>query len=241
MNSQHIVVDNIVVDIVKKDIKNLHLRVLPPKGAVRITTPLRVSDKIIRRFVTSKLAWIRKRQLILELMDCNTPVEFVSGETHPYQGRHYPLNVVFQNGRPKAELASDGNINLYVRIGSDRVQREKVLYDWYRSQLQDQIPGLLQKWQGIIGVELASWSIKRMKTRWGSCVVHSARICFNLELAKKSPACLEFIVVHELTHLLERKHNARFKSLMDGFMPAWREHERELNSSYLIALGKQGE
>lgn len=231
MKTDHIVVENIVVDVVKKDIRNVHLRVLPPFGRVKVTAPIRLNNNSIRLFVMSKLQWIKKHQLKFESITQAPAHEFVSGEIHHYMGRQYELNVVYHDSRPRVELLNEGTIDLYVRMGSNLAQREKVLDEWYRGQLRDQIPGLIEKWQYTIGVEVASWSVKKMKTRWGSCMVNSKRICFNLELAKRSPYCLEFIVVHELTHLLERFHNKRFKLLMDSFMPEWRICRDELNST----------
>ncbi len=229
MTGNHIVVENIVVDIVKKDIRNLHLRVLPPTGRVRVTAPIRLNDKFIRLFVMSKLSWIKKHQLKFESMPPAQVYEFVTGEMHYYQGRQHELNVIYHDSASRVDLLDDSRINLYVRMGSDRTHREKILTEWYRRALKQQLQALIEKWQYVIGVEVSSWSVKKMKTRWGSCIVNSRRICFNLELAKKPLSCLEFIVVHELTHLLERYHNARFKALMDSFMPEWRVFQRELN------------
>ncbi len=228
MTDNHIVVENIVVDVVKKDIRNLHLRVLPPAGRVRVTAPIRLKDSVIRLFVMSKLSWIKKHQLKFESMGQPVAHEFVSGEIHYYQGKQCELNVFYHNAGPKVEYQGDGRIDLYVRMGGDRTVREKAMTEWYRAQLKEQIPGLIEKWEYIIGVEVDSWTVKKMKTRWGSCLVNSRRICFNLELAKTPRHCLEYIVVHELTHIRERFHNARFKTLMDGFMPGWRQHQREL-------------
>lgn len=230
MHAHHITVENIVVDVVKKDIKNLHLRVLAPQGRVRVTAPLRLNDTAIKSFVISKLSWIRKHQLKFERNGERESLEFVTGENHLYQGKLYPLNVIYHNGRPGVDLNGGSCINLYVRMGSNRLQREKVIIEWYRSRLKEQIPGLIEKWEHIIGVEVKTWAIRKMKTRWGSCMVNSGKICFNLELAKKPQICLEFIVVHELTHLLERSHNHIFKDLMDKFWPDWRHHQRLLNS-----------
>lgn len=231
MTNKHIVVENIVVDVVKKDIKNLHLRVMPPKGRVRITAPLRLNDNTIRLFVMSKLSWIRKHQLRFEGVENPAPLEFVSGEFHHYLGQQYALNVIFHDSKPKVELRDNTYMDLFVRMGSSSGQRQKVMTEWYRFQLKELIPDLLEKWQYVIGVEVASWSVKKMKTRWGSCLVNSRRICLNLELAKKPVSCIEFILAHELTHLLERYHNGRFKALMDSFMPQWRTLKQELNST----------
>lgn len=224
-----IVVGDIVVDVVRKDIKNLHLRVRPPQGKVHVTAPYRITDYSIRSFIVSKLSWIKKHQLKFEGMRDQLELEYISGENHLYQGKSYLLNVIYYDATPKVEIRDNTYIDLYVRPGSNQLQREKVINDWYRSQLKEQVPYLLEKWEYVIGVELNDWGIKKMKTRWGSCNQRDKRIWLNLELAKKPLHCLEFIIVHELTHLLERRHNDRFKALMDNFVPEWRYYKEELN------------
>ena len=155
--------------------------------------------------------------------------QFVSGESHHCQGQSYLLNIIYHDTRPKVEIRDRTYIDLYVKPGSNQLQREKVMIDWHRSQLKKQIPGLIEKWEHIVGVELNDWCVKKMKTRWGTCNRKAKRIWINLELAKKPLHCLEFIIVHELTHLIERYHNDHFRALMDGFMPQWRQYKEELN------------
>jgi len=218
-----------IVDVVRKDIKNLHLGVYPPDGRVRVAAPLRISDEAVRLFVISKLAWIKKRQSRLKAQERESEREYVSGESHYFQGQRYLLNVIYHEEKPRVEIRNKTYIDLYVRLGTDQAGRQKVLNQWYRACLKEQLPILISKWEGIIGVEVNDWRIRRMKTKWGSCSRNTGRIWINLELAKKPSHCLEFIIVHELTHLLERTHNSQFQALMDGFMPQWRQYKDELN------------
>ena len=155
-------------------------------------------------------------------------LEYLSGENLYFQGRRYRLDVVYHDYHPRVSVGV-GDMVLHIRIGSDRQQRELALQEWYRKQLKEQIPDLLAKWEGIIGVRTAAWGVKLMKTRWGTCNIAARRIWLNLELAKKPVGCLEYLIVHELVHLLERLHNDRFKALMDQFLPQWRLYREELN------------
>ncbi|OGQ52261.1 MAG: metal-dependent hydrolase, partial [Deltaproteobacteria bacterium RIFCSPLOWO2_02_FULL_53_8] len=157
------------------------------------------------------------------------PLEYLSNEKHFFMGKGYLLNVITHNACPKVELRNDEYIDLYVREGSGPERRKAVLLSWYRNQLKRLIPPIIEKWQAIIGVEVKEWGIKQMKTRWGTCSIRAQRIWINLEFAKKPEYCLEYIVVHEMLHLLERKHNARYKGYMDRFLPQWRACKEELN------------
>ncbi len=222
-------VSNIVIDVVRKNIKNLHLAVYPPEGRVRVAAPLRVNDEAVRLFAISKLSWIKKQQLKFETQERQPQREYISGESHYFEGYRYLLNVIYHDSMPKVEIRNKKYIDLYVRIGSNTEQRERVLTEWYRQKLKEKIPALLEKWQIIIGVQANEWHVKQMKTRWGSCKIEAKRIWLNLELAKKSTLCLEYIIVHELVHLLERNHNKRFNSLLSKFMPQWKFHQKELN------------
>lgn len=230
---QKITVGNISIDVVRKDIKNLHLGVYPPNGRVRIASPLKVDDEAVRLFAISKMTWIKKQKLKFEAQDRQSQRRFVSGESHYYKGKRYRLNVIYQNAAPKVQVRNKTYIDLYVRIGSTNKQREKVLTEWYRKQLKNQVPALISKWQKKIGVEVNDWGIKKMKTKWGTCTIESRRIWLNLELAKKSEHCLEYIIVHEIVHLIERNHSDRFVGYMDKFMPQWHLYKEELNRSML--------
>jgi len=222
-------VQGIPVEIVRKDIKNLHLGVYPPQGRVRVSVPLRISDEEVRLAVTSRLGWIQKRQQIFAMQERQSKREMITGESHYYQGRRYRLDVIEQNTVPKVSLLNNATIQLRLRPGASADKREVVLYKWYRKQLREQIPPLISKWELKIGVTVAEWRIKKMKTRWGTCNIKARRIWLNLELARKPVSSLEYIVVHEIVHFLERLHNERFRELMDCFMPQWRVHRDELN------------
>jgi len=188
-----ITLGNISIDVVRKDIKNLHLGVYPPNGRVRIASPLKIDDEAVRLFAISKMAWIKKHQLKFEAQQRQSKRQFVSGESHYYKGNRYLLNVIYHNAAPKVEIRNKTYIDLYIRVGSTLEQREKVLTEWYRRQLKDQIPPLIDKWQKIIGVEVSDWGIKKMKTKWGTCTIEKRRIWLNLELAKKSKQCLDIL------------------------------------------------
>jgi predicted metal-dependent hydrolase len=226
--TKQIEVSGITVDVVRKAIKNLHIGVYPPDGRVRVAAPGRMSMESIRLAVIGKLGWIRKHQARFATQERQSPREYITGETHYYQGKRYRLNIQLHGGRPAVLLRHD-TLELQVAADSDRASRERLLYNWYRRQMKEQLPELVAKWEQIIGVQVAECKIKRMKTRWGTCNPLAKRIWLNLELIKKPVHCLEYIIVHELVHLLEKHHNDRFKSLMDQYLPLWRQHREELN------------
>jgi predicted metal-dependent hydrolase len=228
-----ITVSDIPIEVIRKNIKNLHLSVHPPNGRVRIATPLHLDDESVRLFAVSKLSWIKKKKNQFTIQERESEREYVSGESHYYKGIRYLLNVIYRDEKPKVEIRNKTYIDLYVRPGSSKEKRKEVLNEWYRASLKADILPLLEKWQPIIGVSLNDWGVKQMKTRWGTCSQEAKRIWLNLELAKKSTSCLEYIIVHELTHFLERHHNERFKALMNEFMPKWRSHREELNKGIL--------
>jgi predicted metal-dependent hydrolase len=217
----------LAVQVVRKDIKNLHLGVYPPNGRVRVAVPLRVSDDAVRLAVISKLGWIKKQQAKFAAQARESQREMVSGESHYYLGRRYRLRVVERAGPSKVALRNLATFELQVRPGTDRDARERVLNEWYRRRLRQLVPPILAKWEAILGVQAADWGIKKMKTKWGACTVEVRRIWLNLELTKRPVQCLEYIIVHELMHLIERHHNDRFVSLMDAHLPQWR-HQRQL-------------
>lgn len=222
-------VGDLSINVVKKDIKNLHLAVYPPDGTVRIASPLKVDDETIRLFAISKLKWIKKNQAKFQAQPRQSPREYVSGESHYYQGDRYLLNVIYHSSAPKVVVRNKTYIDLYVRHGSIQEQREQVLTNWYRQQLKSEIPQLIAKWEQVIGVSTNDWGVKKMKTRWGTCNIQAKRIWLNLELIKKPQHCLEYVIVHELVHLLERNHGDRFKAYMSKFMPNWNSYKQELN------------
>lgn len=221
------------VQVVRKAIKNLHLGVYPPNGRVRVAAPLAVGDDAVRRAVIGKLSWIRKQQAQFAAQPRQTEREMVSGESHYFLGRRYRLRVVQREGPGQVVLRSRTILELHVRSTSDALERERVLHRWYRLRLRELVPPLLLKWEPILGVHVASWRIKKMKTKWGACSADARRIWLNLELAKKHVQCLEYMIVHELTHLVERRHNDRFVSLLDRHLPHWRHQRKALNSAPL--------
>ncbi|MDP3029889.1 MAG: SprT family zinc-dependent metalloprotease [Deltaproteobacteria bacterium] len=219
---------NITVDVVQKDIKNVHLSVYPPTGRVRISAPFRMNLDTIRIFAISKLNWIKKQQTKLRNQEREAPREFLNRESHYFNGKRYLLEVIEQDAAPKVEL-KHSKIELYVRPQTNREKMKSILDEWYRSQLKASLPTLIEKWEKKMNVRVNEFGIKKMKTRWGTCNRKAKRIWLNLELAKKPGECLEYIVVHEMVHLLERNHNDRFTSLMNAFMPKWRFYKDELN------------
>ena len=226
---RHITVSGIRVEVVRKDIKNLHLGVYPPNGKVRVAAPLVISDEAVRLAVIDKLAWIKRQKARFAEQPRQSQREMVNGESHYFLGRRYRLRVHVHAAPVRVAIRGVASLDLFVRPGMNPDQREGVLLRWYREQLKALVPGLVEKWQTILGVQVAHWGIKRMKTKWGSCNPASRRVWFNLELAKKPVPCLEYIVVHELLHLLERHHNERFSALMDSHMPQWRQSRSVLS------------
>jgi len=226
-------VNGVPVEIVRKGIKNLHLGVYPPHGRVRVAAPLRVSDNAVRLAVIGKLGWIKRQRARFDAQPRQTEREMVSGESHFFMGQRYRLHVVQDHGPAKVIVRNKSTIELYVRRDSNAEQRERVLQRWYRQNLKELIPPLLEKWQTTLGVHSKQCAIKKMKTKWGSCSVEASRIWLNLELAKKPVQCLEYIMVHELVHLRERHHNETFTALMNKFLPQWKSRRAELNAAPL--------
>lgn len=226
-------VGGIAVEIVRKDIKNLHVGVYPPAGRVRVAAPLHLNDDAVRLVVVSRLGWIRRRQSEFEQQNRQSEREMVTGESHYFQGRRYRLDVIEHDGPASVCLSNNATLQLRVRSEVDSAAREIALQRWYRRRLREQLPPLLAKWQPRAGVSVSAVCIKKMKTRWGSCNAEARRIWLNLELAKKPAACLEYILVHEMVHLRERHHDERFRKLMDALMPTWRAAREELNRAPL--------
>jgi predicted metal-dependent hydrolase len=226
-------VSGVSVAVVRKPIKNLHLGVYPPDGRVRVAVPVRFCDAAVRVAVIGKLRWIRRQQAAFAQQARQGEREMVEGETHFYLGRRYRLRVVEAPGAMQVSVRGRAVLELRVpeRTGADR--RKRALQDFYRERLRELIPPLLEKWQPVLGVQAADWGIKRMKTRWGTCNAQAKRIWLNLELAKKPPECLEYLVVHELVHLIVRQHDERFHALMDRHLPHWKHTRRVLNAAPL--------
>jgi predicted metal-dependent hydrolase len=218
----------IVVDVVKKDIKNVHLSVNPPTGRVRISAPLRMNTDTIRVFAISKLAWIKRQQKKLRIQEREAPREYLERESHYLWGKRYLLKLVETDGRPRVDL-QHRQIVLQLRAGATAVKKQALLDEWYRERLKEEIPPLIAKWEALMQVKVDRFFVRRMKTHWGSCNAHSRSIRLNTELAKKPRECLEYIVVHELAHLLEPTHNSRFLSIMDKCLPRWQVSRDTLN------------
>jgi predicted metal-dependent hydrolase len=223
---QQLDLGGIAVDVVFKDIKNVHLSVYPPTGRVRISAPSRMSLDTIRVYAISKLAWIKEQQRKLREQERETPREYVDRESHYVWGKRYLLTVCEAEQAPAVEL-THSRMHLRVRPATDGTRKREIVGEWYRQQIKGAVPALLAKWEPRLGVRVNRFFVQRMKTRWGNCSPRTGNIRLNAELAKKPPECLEYIVVHEMAHLLEPTHNARFVGLMDRFMPQWR-HRREL-------------
>lgn len=219
---------DVAIDVVKKDIKNIHLSVHPPVGRVRIAAPLRMDLAKIRVYAISKLDWVKKQQQKMRQQDRESPREYIDRESHFLWGRRYLLKVQEVDGPPGVEVKHT-TLMLRVRPGADEAKRAEVLEEWYRRELKDAIPKLLAKWERTLGVHVAHVFVQRMRTKWGGCNPVARNIRLNTELAKKPRECLEYILVHEMVHLLEPTHGARFVALMDRFMPNWGFYRAVLN------------
>lgn len=232
-DNHNITVSGLNVEVVRKNIKNLHLGVYPPLGRVRVAAPLAVSDDAVRLAVVGKLGWIKRQRAKFQAQPRQSQRRMVSGESHYFMGRRYRLRIVEGSTSMRVALRGNAAMDLFVRPETSTDRREELLQAFYRAELKKLIPTLLDKWQPILGVEANAWGIKKMKTKWGTCNIAARRVWLNLELAKKPIQCLEYILVHELLHLIERHHNDRFRSLMDQYLPQWQAHRDELNRSLL--------
>ena len=231
--SEQMQVGELVFQLHRKAIKNLHINVLPPDGFVRVSAPQAMTETAIRTAVISRLPWIRRQQQAFAAQPRQPEREMVSGESHFLWGRKYRLDVVEQMGRHQVRLQSNNRLQLLVQPGTRLENRQELLRRFYRDELKQQLDNLVGPWCDRLGVQMPILGVKKMKTMWGCCNTQSSRIWINLELAKKPHACLEYILVHELVHLLERHHNERFKSLMDTWLPDWRERRNLLNNQPL--------
>jgi predicted metal-dependent hydrolase len=216
------------IEVLRKDIKNLHLSVLPPHGRVRVAAPRQMNLDTIRVFVISKLEWIRRQQRKMDAQEREAPREYLDRESHYVWGRRYLLKRIEEEAAPSVELRHS-RLVLQVRPGTDEARSREILEVWYREQVRLAVPSLIAKWEPVMGVKVGRVFVQRMKTRWGSCNPESRSIRLNTDLAKKPPECLEYIMVHEMAHLLEPTHNPRFRSLMNLFMPQSQLLKDELN------------
>lgn len=221
-------IGDITVDVVQKDIKNVYLSVHPPTGRVRISAPKRMKMETIRVFAVSKQDWIKRQQKKIRDQERETPREFVENESHYVWGKRYLFTISERNEPPLIEL-KHSRMHLRVRPGADVEKRQALVEAWYREQIKTAVPTLLAHWEPKLGVKVERVYVRRMKTKWGSCNYTARTIRFNTELAKKPPEYLEYVVVHEMIHMLEPSHNGRFVALMDRFMPQWKFYREELN------------
>ena len=233
IEQRYIEVRGIQVEIVRKDINNLHIGVYPPNGRVRAATPLHLDDEAVRLAIVSRLPWIQKQKKSFERQERQSAREMVTGESHYFRGRKYRLDVIETESRQEVRIVNNKKMQLKVRPGTDRDKKLAVLQKWYRQRLREIIPELQAKWEKELGVDVAETRIKIMKTQWGSCNIAARRIWLNLELAKKPVSCLEYILVHEMVHLFERHHTERFRELMNYYMPDWHLRRDELNKAPL--------
>jgi predicted metal-dependent hydrolase len=219
---------DVVVDVVQKDIKNLHLSVHPPTGRVTISAPLRMKPDTIRVFAITKLGWIKQQQLKQRTQPRETARDYIERESHYVWGRRYLMTVIEEDGPPRIDV-SGNRIKLYMRPGTPPVKRQAIMEGWYRDELKKALPPLLANWETKLGVKPSKVFVQRMKTKWGSCNHRAKHLRFNSELAKKPKKLLEYIIVHELAHLLEPTHNERFFALLSQHYPNWREVREQLN------------
>lgn len=230
--SAYLTVRGIDVDVIYKDIKNLHIGVYPPLGRVRVAAPLRLDDDQVRLAIIQRLPWIKRQRAELRAVTRQSEREMVTGESHHVWGVRRRLKLIERPGRAHIEVDGE-RLALYTAPESSAEERRAHLDRWYREQLRHAIPELIARWEDTLGVSVPKWTIRRMKTKWGSCNRESQNLWFNVELAKKHPDCLEYIVVHEMTHYFERHHGERFAQLMDKHLPDWRARRDQLNGSPL--------
>jgi predicted metal-dependent hydrolase len=226
---EQINISNITIDVVRKDIKNIHLAVYPPIGRVRLAAPLNVSDDTIRLFAISRIAWIKRNQRKFKGQERMGVLVYKQRESHYFLGQRYLLNIIEQNTTPKVVVRSKTYIDLYVRPNTSTEKREEIMTEWYRAELKKLIPPNIEKWEKITKIEVNDWQVKLMKTKWGSCNIEERKIWINLELIHKPIHCLEYIILHEMVHLKERHHNEKFQYYMDTYMPNWKQIRNELN------------
>ena len=233
-----IVISNIPVEVVRKNIKNMHLSVLPPDGRVRVSAPTQLTDEAITMFVRTKLGWIKKQQEKFQQQPRQSERQYVSGETLYVWGKQYFLQVEYSYKGNVLTLSGDKAI-LTVRKESSPTQRESFVNEWYRNLLKQEVAKYLPKWEKTTGLYCSSWQSKYMTTKWGTCNPTSKKIWLNLQIKKKPIECLEYVILHELAHLKVHNHGPEFTAILDQYMPYWREHKRRLNDSTLDYLPSQ--
>ena len=226
-------VNNIKIDIVRKKIKNIHLSVHPPLGNVRVSAPEHTNKDMLRLFIVSKIGWIKQNRLKFENQERVSRREFISKENHYLLGKRYLLKVTEGSKKHNVKVTGKKYIELQIPLCTDTEKRRLIMDKWYRKQLSSILSLFIEKWEKILDVQVKEWYIKKMKTKWGSCNANDKRVWFNPELIKKSLPCIEYIVLHEMVHLIERNHNDRFVGHLNKHMPLWEKHRDELNNSPL--------
>lgn len=232
--TESIQLGELTIEVTRKAVKNVHLSVHPPAGHVTLVAPTSTRLEVARAYAISKLGWIRDQQEKLQAQARETPRQFVERESHYLWGRRYLLSVVEQDAKPGVKL-DHRRITLTIRPGSSPEKREEVMHDWHRALLHQTIPALIEKWQPVLGVAVSAYFLQRMKTKWGGCNHRAGTIRLNTELVKKPKDLLEYVVVHEMLHLIEPTHSQRFIDLLDKHYPNWREARAELNELPLAA------
>jgi len=229
--SYKITVSGVSIKVTKKKVKHLRIVAYPSSGEVRISSPVHLSFNEVKRFAESRSSWIQKHLNNPDVVKTKDSGVYNSGTTHYLWGKPFTL-IVQESGQFGVQNIDSENVKLFVEPGSSQDIRERVLREWYRVRIKNEIPRLIKKWEPVMGVKVNDWGVKKMKTRWGTCNTSAKRIWLNLELAKREPEFLEYIVVHEMTHILERLHSRRFYSLMDRFMPDWRTIDKKLGGKH---------
>ena len=222
-------IENIKIEVIKKKIKNIYLRIYPPDGKVRLSVPLRTPNQEIERYLTEKIGWIEDKKRQFKDKELSNEKEYITGESHYLWGQAYILNIVQSSISDRVGLRDNKYIDLYASEDATKAERQKILNQWYARELEKEVPALLEKWQKITGIKISSFRIMNRKSAWGTCAIQKRRISLNLQLAKKQPCYLEYIIVHELMHIMHRNHDKTFKALMDVFLPSWRTLDKELN------------
>ena len=221
-------ISEIAIALTRKDVKHVHLSVHPPAGRVTLVAPTGTRLEVARAYAASKLGWIRNQQAKLREQARETPRHFIERESHYLWGRRYLLTVREEDAKPSVRL-DHRLITLTVRPGNTQAKRDEIMQEWHRTLLHETVPALIRKWETKLDVTVAGYFLQRMKTKWGSCNHRARSIRLNTELVKKPKDLLEYVIVHEMVHLIEPTHSERFKALLDEHYPTWRESRAELN------------
>ena len=232
--TETIYIGDLSIQVTKKDIKNVHLSVHPPDGRVILVAPTATRLEVARAYAISRLSWIREQQQKLKNQARETPRQFIERESHYLWGRRYLMTVLYRDAKPCVTL-DHKRITLTVRPGSDARRRAEVIHEWHKSILHEVVPRLIRKWEPKLEVKVADYFLQRMKTKWGSCNHKAGHIRLNTELVKKPKDLLEYVIVHEMLHLLEPTHSDRFMAILGEHYPTWREARAELNELPLTA------